>query len=84
MPMIHRIRVSRVLPDLTTEQLFAFRMAGTQVEAETFGHRLQTRWMELNPGHATVMNTDWPTTEELGQKHVMPSRPDLVVLEPRR
>lgn len=84
MPMIHRVRVSRVLPDLTIEQLFAFRMAGTQDEAEEFGHRLQTRWMELNPGHATVMNTDWPTPQELGQKHVMPTRPDMVVLEPRR
>lgn len=83
MPMIHRIRIHRVLPDLTCEQLFAFRMGGTQADAEAFGHRLQTRWMELNPGHATVMNTDWPTAEELGQKHVMPGRPDLVVLRPR-
>lgn len=84
MPMIHRIRVSRVLPDLTSEQLFAFRMAGTQDEAEAFGHRLQTRWMELNPGHATVMTTDWPSSDELGGKHVMPKRPDLVVLDVRR
>lgn len=84
MPMIHRVRVSRVLPDLTTEQLFAFRMAGSQADAEAFGHRLQTRWMELNPGHATVMNTDWPSSEELGGKHVMPARPDLVVLGVRR
>jgi hypothetical protein len=81
--MINRIRVARVLPDLTTEQVFAFRMAGTQDDAEAFGHRLQTRWMELNPGHATVMSTDWPTSEELGGNHVQPARPDMVVLSQR-
>lgn len=83
MSMIHRVRVSRLLPDLTSVQVFAFRMAGTQVEAEAFGHRLQTRWMELNPGHATIMTTDWPTSAELGGQHVMPERPDLVVFNQR-
>jgi len=80
--MIHRVRVSRVRPDLTTEQVFAFRMAGTQAEAEEYGHRLQTRWMELNPGYATVMVLDWPTSAELGEQHVMPPTSGVVVLHP--
>lgn len=74
--MIHRVRVSYLLPDLTTRQVFTFRMAGTQQEAEDFGHRLQTAWMERNPGHATVMSTDWPSSAELGGEHVQPPRPD--------
>jgi hypothetical protein len=77
--MIHRVRVNQLLPDLTTRQVFAFRMAGTQQEAEDFGHRLQTRWMELNPGYATVMRVDWPTPDELGGHHVQPPTPDLIV-----
>lgn len=80
MPLIHRITVSRVLPDLTTEQLFAFRMAGDQQEAEAYGHLLQTRWMELNPGYPTVMVTDWPTSEELGQKLHLRGRPEYLAL----
>lgn len=76
--MIHRIRVSRVLPDLTTQQVFAFRIAGTQVAAEALGHSLQTRWMELNPGVPTVMQTDWPTPDELGTTHSF-TRPDYFV-----
>lgn len=78
--MIHRIRVNRVLPDLTTKQVFSFRMAGKQEDAEAFGELLRTRWMEQNPGHATVMNTDWPTSAELGGKFVPPAAPDHVFL----
>lgn len=82
--MIHRVRVSRVLPDLTVEQVFAFRVnTNDQREAEALGHRLQTRWMELNPGHATVMNLDWPTADELGDKHVMPPMPTYFVWKNR-
>lgn len=77
--MIHRVRVSQLLPDLTTRQVLVFRMAGTQQDAEDFGHRVQTRWMELNPGYATVMRVDWPTSAELGGEHVMPPTPDLTV-----
>lgn len=78
--MIHRIRVSRLLSDLSSVQVFTFRMSGTQEEAEAFGNLLQTRWMELNPGHATVMLTDWPSPEELGQQYVMPAVPEHIVL----
>lgn len=73
--MIHRVRVSRILSDMSTVQVFAFRMAGEQEDVDAFGHLLQTRWMEANPGHATVMTTDWPTQEELGQKWATPSAP---------
>lgn len=73
--MIHRIRVSRVLPDLSIQQVFVFRCAGTQADAEAMGHQLQTRWMEQNPGVPTVMVTDWPTPEELGDTHSF-ARPD--------
>lgn len=76
--MIHRVRVLRVLPNLETRQVLAFRMAGTQEEAESFGHRVQTTWMRRNPGHATVIVTDWPTDEELGEHHVQPPAPDAV------
>lgn len=76
--MIHRVRVSQLLPDLSTRQLFAFRMAGTQDEAEAFGHRLQTRWMELNPGYATIVRLDWPTSVELGGQHVQPPTPETL------
>lgn len=73
--MIHRVRVVRIRPDMSTEQVFAFRMAGTQSDAEAFGHQLQTRWMEQNPGHATAMVLDWPTPDELGETHALPSKP---------
>lgn len=76
MPLIHRVRVSRVLPDLTTQQVFVFRMAGDQLYAEAYGNALRTRWMELNPGQATVMTTDWPTSEELGGTCRPPGRPE--------
>lgn len=76
--LIHRIRVSRILPNMETEQVFAFRMAGTQDQAEAFGHQMQTIWMKRNPGHATTMTTDWPRPEELGDKYSLPSRPDVV------
>jgi len=70
---IHRVRISRVQPDLTLIDVFVFRMAGTQSQAEEFGHRIQSRWMRANPGWATVMTTDWPRPEELGGGHVMPN-----------
>lgn len=78
MPMIHRVRVSRVLPDLTTEQVFVVRAAGDQTYVETYVEYLRTRWMELNPGQVTVMQTDWPTPEELGMKCAPPARPEML------
>lgn len=70
--MIHRVRISRVNPDMSETQVFAFRMGGTQDQAEHFGNRIRTRWMRANPGFATTMNTDWPNSHELGGDHVMP------------
>lgn len=70
--MIHRVRISRVNANMTLTDVLVFRMAGTQDQAEEFGHRIQTRWMRQNPGWATVMTTDWPRSEELGGHHVMP------------
>lgn len=76
MPLIHRIKIFRLLPDLTTEQVVAFRMCGDQLDCEAFGHLWQTRWMEQNPGHATIMVTDWPTSEELGGQRSPAPRPE--------
>lgn len=71
--MIHRIRIMRILPDFSTEQVFVFRVAELdQLKAEELGHRFQTRWMELHPGIPTQMVLDWPTAYELGQEHEMP------------
>lgn len=72
MSSIHRVRISRVNVDMTLTDIQVFRMGGTQAEAEAFGERLRTRWMHSNPGWATVMNTDWPRSNELGGNHVMP------------
>lgn len=72
--MINRVRIVQVLHDMSTRDVITFRMGGTQDEAEEFGHLLQTRWMEENPGFATVMIIDWPTPQELGMKfHIKPS-----------
>lgn len=78
MPLIHRVRVSRVLPDLSLEQVFVVRAAGDQEYVESYVNSLRTRWMELNPGQVTVMVTDWPTPDELGSTTVPPNRPDPV------
>lgn len=72
MPQIHRVRIKRVNVDMSETDVFVFRMAGPQADAEAFGNRLRTRWMVANPGWATTMTTDWPHSEELGGKHVMP------------
>jgi hypothetical protein len=77
MPMIHRVRVNRLNPDLTETQVFVFRMAGTQDQAEEFGQRLRSHWMRANPGWATTMVTDWPTSQELGGGHVLPDARQL-------
>lgn len=76
--MIHRVRISRVNVDMTLTDVLVFRMGGTQEEAEAFGERVRTRWMHLNPGWATVMNTDWPSPAELGGQHVMPDAAQIV------
>jgi hypothetical protein len=73
--VIQRIRISRVRPDLTTEQVFAFRIAGDQTVAEAIGHALQTRWMEAHPGVPTVMLLDWPNADELGDQVVFDKPP---------
>jgi hypothetical protein len=78
MTMIHRVRISRVSADLSLTDVLVFRMGGTQAEAEAFGHRVQTRWMRMNPGWATVMVTDWPSPTELGGNHVMPDARQIV------
>lgn len=72
--LIHRVRISRVNADMTLSDVLVFRMAGDQLQAEAFGNRIRSRWMRANPGWATTMTTDWPTSEELGGKHVMPNR----------
>lgn len=77
MPMIHRVRIKRVNADMSETDVFVFRMGGSQADAEAFGNRLRTRWMVANPGWATTMTTDWPTSEELGGKHVMPKRDEI-------
>lgn len=73
--MIHRVRVVRIRPDMSTEQVFVFRVAGKQDDAEAIGHMFQTRWMEQNPGHPTAMVLDWPRPEELGDEHSLPPMP---------
>ena len=76
--MIHRVRVSRVLPDLSFEDVLVVRAAGDQQYVEAYVNSLRTRWMELNPGHVTVMRTDWPTPDELGTTCVPPGRPEML------
>lgn len=76
MPLVHRIKILRILPDMSTEQVLAFRMCGDQLDCEAFGHQVQTRWMSLNPGHATIMVTDWPSSEELGEKRRPAPKPE--------
>ena len=75
--MISRVRIMRINPDLSTEQVLVFRVSDSdQNNVEDLGHRLQTRWMELNPGVPTQMVVDWPRPAELGAQHIMPSRKD--------
>jgi len=77
--LVHRIRIYQLMPDLTRRELLSFRAAGSQLEAEAFGERLRTRIMRQNPGIATQMITDWPRSEELGGKHVMPPNPECLM-----
>ena len=72
--MIHRIKINRLNPDLSEEMVIVFRIAGTQDNAEAFGNRVRTRWMEANPGVPTTMVTDWPNPVELGGQHIMPDK----------
>jgi hypothetical protein len=73
--VIHRVKIMRLLPDFSHQLIVSFRMGGDQATAELYGERLRTRWMELNPGHATVLVLDWPSPSELGGHHVMPAAP---------
>jgi hypothetical protein len=74
--LIHRVKIVQVLPDLSTRQLVAFRMAGDQDDVEAFAHLVQTNWLRANPGYATIMIVDWPRTDELGERYVMPVTPE--------
>jgi hypothetical protein len=80
--VIHRVKIFRVNPDLTFTQVLTFRMAGTQDDAEALGHQLQSRWLELNPGHGSVMVTDWPRPAELGDTYASPSPGDRFYVTP--
>jgi hypothetical protein len=73
-PLIHRVKISRINPDLSTSQIMVFRMGGEQADAEAFGNLVRTKWMEANPGWPTTMVTDWPTSDELGMKWSVPER----------
>ena len=74
--LIHRVKILQVLPDLSTRQLVAFRMAGDQDDVEAFGHLVQTNWMRANPNYATIMIVDWPRSDELGERFALPSAPE--------